>query len=56
MSDPSPINFTRGVPADESYPVDGLLEAARAATGRRPALRRCAPGSRSGKASRPSRC
>jgi 2-aminoadipate transaminase len=31
MSEPSPINFTRGVPADESYPVEGLLEAARAA-------------------------
>jgi DNA-binding transcriptional MocR family regulator len=31
MSEPTPINFTRGVPADESYPLDGLLEAARAA-------------------------
>ncbi|HWP66793.1 MAG TPA: PLP-dependent aminotransferase family protein [Candidatus Limnocylindria bacterium] len=31
MSQASPINFTRGVPADESYPLDDLLDAARAA-------------------------
>ena len=31
MSESSPINFTRGVPADESYPLDTLLDAARAA-------------------------
>jgi DNA-binding transcriptional MocR family regulator len=31
MSESSPINFTRGVPADESYPLDELLTAARAA-------------------------
>jgi DNA-binding transcriptional MocR family regulator len=31
MSESSPINFTRGVPADESYPLDELLAAARAA-------------------------
>jgi len=28
MSDQQPINFTRGVPASESYPVDELIEAA----------------------------
>jgi DNA-binding transcriptional MocR family regulator len=31
MAEPTPINFTRGVPADESYPTDELLDAARAA-------------------------
>src|SRR6187397_2175670 len=31
MSESSPINFTRGVPADESYPLDELLTAAHAA-------------------------
>src|SRR5262245_43494562 len=31
MAESSPINFTRGVPADESYPLDELLAAARAA-------------------------
>ena len=31
MSESPPINFTRGVPADESYPLDALLDAARAA-------------------------
>jgi 2-aminoadipate transaminase len=30
MSDRRPINFTRGVPAIESFPVDDLIEAARA--------------------------
>ena len=31
MSESSPINFTRGVPADESYPLDELMRAAHAA-------------------------
>jgi DNA-binding transcriptional MocR family regulator len=31
MSEASPINFTRGVPADESYPLDEVLTAARTA-------------------------
>jgi 2-aminoadipate transaminase len=31
MADPTPINFTRGVPATESFPIDELLEAADAA-------------------------
>jgi DNA-binding transcriptional MocR family regulator len=31
MSDPKPINFTRGVPAVESFPVDEVIEAATAA-------------------------
>ena len=30
MSDPAPINFTRGVPANESFPVGEVIEAARA--------------------------
>jgi 2-aminoadipate transaminase len=31
MADPKPINFTRGVPAVESFPVDEVVEAATAA-------------------------
>src|SRR5215510_8805977 len=35
MANPSPINFMRGVPADESYPISELADAATAVLGER---------------------
>ena len=60
------INFTRGVPANESFPLDEVAAAAIDAlkergaaccsTARPPASCRCASGLPSGRASRSTRC
>ena len=58
------INFTRGVPANESFPIDELIDASAAvssrtavrccSTDRRAGSSRCASGSPSGSGSRPT--
>src|SRR6476660_7007978 len=40
---PNTINFTRGVPANESFPIDDIIAAARAALEKGPAMLQYGP-------------